>query len=108
MRVGPYVVAMAFLISVPEYGAAQFLTKYVCWAEMVGSCYQLQDPGSPYNDTPNVRHYTCGSGGHSGFNPGYVCQDICGAPVGPRCRITPGPVANSGRCGILGAKVECF
>jgi hypothetical protein len=90
---------MAVAISVPMPGQslAQSRTDMICWAESASAC------GPQY-----TIHYPCGSGGHSGFNPTYACQQVCGQNPGPRCRVTGGPGGEGGQCGYRGAKVECF
>lgn len=76
---------------------AQPRTDMICWAESPRMC------GPEY-----TIHYPCGSGGNSGFNPTFACQQVCGQAPGPRCRITPGPGGPGGACGYRGVRVDCF
>jgi hypothetical protein len=95
------ITAIAILLSLRGQSVAQTRTDLVCWAQAKSQC------PSPYNGE-DVQHYPCGSGGNSGFNPNYVCQQVCGAPVGPRCRITAGPGGGGGQCGYRAARIDCF
>jgi hypothetical protein len=91
---------MALALLMQGLALAQSRTDLVCWANegQVTNCPQEY----------RARIFPCGSGGHSGFNPNYVCQQICGADRGPRCRITGGPGGGGGQCGYRAAKVDCF
>jgi hypothetical protein len=91
---------VAVCLSTPGQSFAQSRTDLVCWAnpDQVGGCPQQ------YRD----KVFSCGSGGHSGFNPNWVCQQTCGADQGPRCRITGGPGGDGGQCGYRAAQIECF
>jgi hypothetical protein len=71
----------------------------VCWADASGRC------PSPWN---SVKFFACGSGGNSGFNPNFVCSQVCGAPQGAHCAVTAGPGGSGGSCGYRAASVECF
>jgi hypothetical protein len=67
-------------------------TYNVCWS----------DVGCPQGQYDKI--YKCGSGGNSGFNPAYVCQQLCGVP---QCNVTPGAGGNGGACGYRAATVQC-
>ena len=94
---------MTIVVSLSMHGQslAQTRTDNVCWADSKGRC------PPPWNGN-DVSLIACGTGGHSGFNPTYACQQICGADQGPRCRITPGPGGDGGACGYRAARIDCF
>jgi hypothetical protein len=94
-------VAIAVLLAMQGQSLAQSRTDWVCWAENKSQC-PADWQGS------NVEHLPCGSGGHSGFNPPWVCDHICGTPVGPHCKITGGPGGDGGQCGYRAARVDCY
>src|SRR5262245_22936215 len=92
---------LAALLAMPGSSLAQSRTDLVCWAERKSQC------PPPWN-ADNVVHYPCGSGGHSGFDPNWICDRICKAAPGQRCQVTAGPSGAGGRCGFRAAKIECF
>ena len=92
--------AIAIWLTMHGHALAQSKTVRVCWAERPGQC------GTGWNG-PDVKHFACGSGGHAGFNPMWICQQTCGSPVGPRCRITGGPGGDGGQCGYRAAQIDC-
>jgi len=104
---------IALLIELrPSESLAQSRTDKVCWADRLSRCPR------PY-DGPGTTFYQCGSGGHSGFNPTWVCQQICGSPPGPRCKISTPDISgygnygystggSGGRCGYRVVDVSCF
>ena len=73
---------------------------WVCWAQWPGQC-------PPGEWTGHFRFFQCGTCGNSGFNPSFVCHQVCGQEVGPGCRLTAGPGGSGGECGFRIAKVEC-
>src|SRR5262249_35452264 len=97
-----FATALAFCnapwLVVPSESLAQTRTDYVCWAERPNMC------SSDYTDA----FFRCGTGGHSGFNPDFVCQQTCAATRGPRCKVTPAGGGGGGACGWREAKIECF
>ena len=90
----------ALWLSMQGQSLAQYRTDLVCWAndEQVSGCPQKY----------RTIVYHCGSGGHSGFNPDWVCQQTCGHPPGPRCRIIHFRGGDGGQCGYRAAKIDCF
>lgn len=78
----------------------------MCWGEHQSRCI-----GDKPSDFPTInRHIPCGSGGHSGAHPGYICETTCKSDVGPKCRIDTKPNWGKGgnRCGYRWAVVSCF
>jgi hypothetical protein len=95
------VLAIGVSIFIPSQLLAQSRTDRVCWADDKNRC------PAPWNGS-DIIQIPCGSGGNSGFNPAYACQQTCGAPVGPKCRITGGPGGDGGQCGYRAAQIDCF
>lgn len=98
-----YVLPLALIVvtfCLSEYATAQTRTDLVCWAnsEQVSGC------------PPEYRSivYQCGTVGHSGFNPDWVCQNTCGTTRAPKCRIIGGPGGDGGQCGYRAARVDCY
>ena len=87
-------------LSLQSQSFGQSRTDLVCWA----NADELTLCPQEYR----TRVFPCGSGGHVGFHNDYVCQQICGADMGPRCRIIVGPGGPRGRCGYRAARVDCF
>src|SRR5216683_78310 len=95
------IAAMAFWVAMYGQSLAQSQTKFVCWAQSPDQCPATWS-------APSVTEFlACGTAGHTGFNPEWVCYHICEAPAGSRCRITPGPGGSGGQCGYRAARVDC-
>jgi hypothetical protein len=95
---------ITMILSVVLWGnqlSAQTRTATVCWAENEAYC------PAPFGGV-QVTVFPCGSGGHGGFNPNFVCRNICGVDIGFHCKITAGPSGSGGRCGFRQAQIECF
>ena len=90
----------ALLLGIQTHSWGQTRTDRVCWAnpDCTAGC------GAQFQS----KIYSCGSGGHSGFNPDWVCQQTCGANEGPHCRMTAGPGGDCGTCGFRAATIDCF
>jgi hypothetical protein len=100
---GIIIIVTPLVIFLSQDGRAQTpaQTVGVCWADSAARC------PAPYN-SGGAKFIACGTSGFSGFNPPFVCSMICGAPVGPRCRITAVSSAGGGQCGYQAARVDCF
>ncbi len=66
-------------------GSDRTVGEAVCWGRNEGACGGTDT--RPIDFPPISLWFDCYSGGHSGFDPEYACQQICGASVGPQCEI---------------------
>ncbi|MET4740297.1 hypothetical protein ABIF73_004436 [Bradyrhizobium japonicum] len=85
----------------------------VCWGDKTDrlcptSPYPRQIP--PRGFSIMTKHYPCGSGGHSGYNPPWVCQDLCGSSESFRCTNWSNEHGSKGggACGMRWTRVACF
>jgi len=101
----------AVLLLVIGAGAPARADTVVCW----GQYETLQDcilgTGNPAECLHTCHlhgydeHFAC----DGGFNPPFVCQQICGKPVGQGCEVRGLPPGVDGNaCGYSWAKVRCF
>ena len=81
--------------------SAQYRTEKVCWGEKKTQC------GMGY-EGKETRFFACGSGRHSGFDADYVCEQVCGARSGPRCKIENTNSRVGHRCGYTRADITCY
>jgi hypothetical protein len=88
--------------------SAQSRLEATCWSESSGDCTASNT--KPNDFPPVTKFYACNSGGHRGFNPDYVCQDLCGAPMGAKCGIyTKAEWGHGGgNCGTRWAQVAYY
>src|SRR5262249_39473961 len=93
--------SVILLLLTPTQAQTPAQTSQVCLADSQARC-------PPPFTGPDTTFIACGTSGFAGFNPPFVCQMKCGAPVGPRCRITPRESGSGGRCGFQAAIVLCF
>lgn len=88
-------------------------SETVCWGDLSPGFCKLNDyPRElpPAGFSPMTKHYPCGSGGHSGYNPAYVCQDLCGSSESFRCTGWTNQYGGKGggACGMRWTRVACF
>lgn len=102
----------ALICLMPALASAQVTrSETICWGEYENDCTsttRANDPPMGYG--PKTVFMACGSGGHSGFNPPWVCQQICGSSEPSRCNVWTNDNGGwpNGRCDYQWARVTCY
>jgi hypothetical protein len=101
------VLATSYIACASVNAYAQSRKEGVCWGELPTAC----SGGYLPNDFPGIVtvFFACKSGGHRGFDPDYVCSQLCNSPQGPHCGIYSQSNwgYSAGECGYRYALVSC-
>jgi hypothetical protein len=93
--------ALALAVACAGFAVAGSRSAVICWADRPERC------PSDWGDNPRRVFYSCGTGGHSGFSPDWICKTTCGQPMGRLCRLKAGPGGSGGACGYRLVEAYC-
>ena len=86
-------------------------SEVVCWGDDKNSCPPSGRAASPPKGFSGMtKFYPCGSGGHRGYNPDWVCKQLCGSSEKFHCTTWSNEHGRRSkhRCGYRWTRVACF